>query len=113
MPVIAVDKPLRDKLGDDGVTSLVNLINQALGEQKNDIIQLVEETFERRLSEELAKLRIEMAEMKAELRNDMTEMKGELRNDMQVTKTEMIRRMFIFRVGQIAVLVGLLLAFLR
>ena len=91
MPVIAVDKPLRDKLGDDGVTSLVNLINQALGEQKNDIVQLVEETFERRLSEELAKLRI----------------------DIQVTKTEMIRWMFIFWVGQIAVLVGLLLALVK
>ncbi len=102
MPVIAVDKPLRDKLGDDGVTSLVNLINQALGEQKNDIVQLVEETFERRLSEELAKLRVEMAEMKSELRNDM-----------QVTKTEMIRWMFIFWVGQIAVLVGLLLALVK
>jgi len=102
MPVIAVDKPLRDKLGDDGVTSLVNLINQALGEQKNDIIQLVEETFERRLSEELAKLRVEMAEMKSELRNDM-----------QVTKTEMVRWMSIFWVGQIDVLVGLLLALVK
>lgn len=30
MPVIDVDKSLREKLGENGVTSLINLINSAL-----------------------------------------------------------------------------------
>jgi len=58
---------------------------------KEDIIATVEEKFERRLAEEMGKLRTDMAEMKADI----------------------VRWMFIFWVGQIGVLVGILFTFFR
>ena len=58
---------------------------------KEDIIATVEEKFERRLAEEMGKLRTAMAEMKADI----------------------VRWMFIFWVGQIGVLVGILFTFFR
>lgn len=48
MAVIAVPRPLREKLGEDGTDAL-------------------EERFERRLSEEVDKLRTDMADLRANL----------------------------------------------
>ncbi len=92
---------------------MVNLINQALDEQKNNIIQFVEEKFEHRLAEEFSKIRVEMAEMRAESKSEMAEMKSSLIAEIQSTRSEMIKWMFVFWVGQIAVLVGLLFAFFK
>ncbi|MFQ6114894.1 MAG: LA_3696 family protein, partial [bacterium] len=36
-------KPLREKLGDEALDSLVELINQSQSEQKKDILEFVEE----------------------------------------------------------------------
>ena len=69
---------------------------------KEEIIEIVEEKFERRLSEELGKLRVEMAEMKSELNNKM----GSMRADI-------IKWMFVFWVGQIGVTIGILFAFFK
>ena len=56
MAVIAVARPLREKLGEEGTDALVALLNQAGEENKNSVIEIVEERFERRLTEEMAKL---------------------------------------------------------
>ncbi|MEW5946094.1 MAG: hypothetical protein AB1742_07845 [bacterium] len=91
MAIINPPRELREKLGDAGTDALVALINRADDKVKEDVIVLVEEKFERRLTEEIAKLRVEIAE----------------------TKSELIRWMFIFWAGQIVVLTGLLFAFFR
>ncbi len=159
MPIVSVPKILRTKLGDDGAEALVEFFNEAqeANSPKEEIIEIVEEKFERRLSEELGKLRVEIAEMKSELRNEMaklfskshdemTMIKSELRNEMinlfsksdgkmnkmdQNLRTEMatmksdletkiaqshadlIKWMFIFWVGQIGVMIGILFAFFK
>ncbi len=102
MPVIDVDKSLREKLGENGVTSLINLINSALNEQKNNIVEIVEKAFEQRLSEELAKFRVEIAQSFSEIREDMHSL-----------RSEMIKWMFVFWIGQVAVFIGLFAAFLK
>ncbi len=126
-----------NKFGDDGAEALIRFFNdmQAANSQKEEIIEIVEEKFERRLSEELGKLRVEIAEMKAELRNEITEMKSELRTEIaQMTselrdemgemnanllakiaqsQADLIKWMFIFWVGQIGVLIGILFAFFK
>ncbi len=102
MPVVAVGKPLREKLGDDGTDSLVQFINEAMAEQKNDILTFVEEKFERRLSEKISELKTEIAETKAELKTEIAN-----------TRAELIKWMFIFWVGQLGMMLGILFAFFK
>ena len=104
MPIVSVPKILRAKLGDDGAEALVEFFNEAqeANSPKEEIIEIVEEKFERRLSEEMSKLRVEMAEMKSELNNKM----GSMRADI-------IKWMFVFWVGQIGVMIGILFAFFK
>lgn len=67
------------------------LLNEAGDNNKRSVIEVVEERFERRLSEEVGKLRTDMADLRANL----------------------IQWMFLFWIGQIGVLTGILFAFFR
>ena len=50
MALITVPKILREKLSEEGVDALVDVINKSDGKQKEDVIKIVEEKFERRLA---------------------------------------------------------------
>ncbi len=124
MPVIQVGKILREKLGEEGVQELIDLINSSQQQQKEDILTFVEEKFERRLSEEISKLRVDMVEMNQQLRTEMVEMNQQLRGEMveqmaklrteiSQTRAELIKWMFIFWVGQVGMILGILLAFFK
>jgi hypothetical protein len=146
MPVIHVPKTLRQQLGDQATDELVELLNRVLEDSKGEIIALVEEKFERRLSEELAitnrhitesrstleqrdvenrsaleqriaetriALEQQIAETKAELQAQIAEVKGELQAQIANVRADLIRWMFIFWVGQLAAMIGILYAFLR
>jgi len=102
MPIITIPKVIREKLGDDGSEAITKLLNEIEEGIKRDSIAIVEEKFERRLSEELGKLRVEIAEIKTDLQREIAE-----------TKTFLFRWMFIFWVGQIGVLAGILFSFLK
>ena len=91
MAVIAVPRPLREKLGEEGTDALVVLLNEAGENNKRSVIEVVEERFERRLSEEIGKLRTDMADLRANL----------------------TQWMLLFWIGQIGVLTGVLFAFFR
>jgi hypothetical protein len=80
MAIISLPRVLREKLGDEGADSLIELINKATEKTKEDTLIFVEEKFERRLAE---------------------------------VKSDIIKWMFIFWVGQIGVLTGVLFAFFR
>lgn len=85
MPIVVIPKPLRDRLGDEaseGLSTLLTDIDQAA---RKDALVLAEERLERRLSEEMAKLRVEIAGF----------------------KTKVIKWMFLFWIGQIAVVAAL------
>ena len=126
MPIVSVPKILRTKLGDDGAEALVEFFNeaQAANSPKEEIIEIVEEKFERRLSEEMGKLRVEMSAMNANLQNKMAEIKSELHSEMAdmnarfekkiaQSHADLIKWMFIFWVGQIGVMIGILFAFFK
>ena len=102
MPIITVPKPLRERLGEEGAEALVQLINQATEAGKGDVVALVEEKFERRLTEEAAKLRAEMGQLR-----------GEMIERIESVRSELIKWMFVFWVGQIGAMVGILFAFFR
>ena len=128
MPILSVEKPLRDKLGDEATDSLINLINMSQDEQKTDVLAFVEEKFERRLSEEisgvekglLAKLSDVETELLAKLSDVETELlarisgvENRLGTKISENKSDMIKWMFIFWVGQFGVFLGILFAFFK
>jgi F0F1-type ATP synthase membrane subunit b/b' len=124
MPILTVGKPLREKLGDEAVESLINLINESQVEQKNGILEFVEEKFERRLSEEISKTRTELnqkiSETAAELnqqisktRVELSETRAELIRLVSETRADLIKWMFIFWVGQVGMMLGILFAFFK
>ena len=62
----------------------------------------MEEKFEKRLAEEIGKVRVEIAQVRADL-------------DVKIERVQanLIKWMFIFWVGQIGVLTGILFAFFK
>jgi hypothetical protein len=112
-PVVAVDKPLREKLGDDGADSLVQFFNEAMAEQKSDTLTFVEEKFERRLSEKIGEVKTEIAETKVELITLISQTKTELMTQIANIRSELIKWMFIFWVGQLGMIIGILFAFFK
>jgi len=102
MPVLAVKRPLREKLGEEATDALIDLINQAQAEQTNGILKLVEEKFERRLSEEISKLEVRLSGKISSVEKQISE-----------SKADLIKWMFIFWVGQVAVTLGILFAFFK
>lgn len=84
MAVLTIPKVLREKLSEEGADALVDIINKANESKKQNILTLVEEKFERQLAEEIGKL-----------------------------KAEMIKWMFIFWIGQIAVLTSIMLTIFK
>jgi len=96
--IIAIPRILREKLSDDGAEALVDVINKAEGNSREDTLKFVEEKFERRLSAETGKLRLEISEV---------------RNEILKTRAEMIKWMFIFTFGQFWAILSVLFVFFK
>jgi bifunctional DNA-binding transcriptional regulator/antitoxin component of YhaV-PrlF toxin-antitoxin module len=120
MAVITVPRPLREKLGEEGTDALVALINEAGENNKQSVIEVVEERFERRLAEEMSKVREEMSKLRIELSGETSKLRVELfgetsklRTEMRDLRANLVQWMFLFWIGQIGVLTGILFAFFR
>jgi hypothetical protein len=98
--LITIPRALREKLGEEGASDLVDLLNSQSQNSRDSITTFVEEKFERRLSEELSKLRIEIFD-------EMSKLRGEFHKSQSAT----VRWMFVFWVGQIGAMLGILFAF--
>jgi len=111
MQIIAVPRVLREKLGEDGVDSLIELLNRVSA--REDVLTFVEEKFERRLSEEMAKINQRITNEVAKINQRISEEIHQVRAEIHRMRADIIKWMFIFWVGQIGVIVGLLIAFLK
>jgi len=85
--VITIPKAIREKLGDEGAEALTELFNKIEDRYKEDIIELAEQRFEKRL--------------------------GKLDVKIERVRADLIKWMFIFWVGQVGVLIGILFAFFK
>ena len=94
MSVIVFPKILIDRLTDEGARALAEMFKEVEASAQQNILQTAEDRFERRVAEEMGKLRAEMHEEMGKLR------------------AEMIKWMFIFWIGQAATVVGIMQAFL-
>ena len=135
MPVLSVPRVLRDKLSDEGVEALVELLNQAEEKVRDVIVKFSEEKYERRLVEvasalrvsledkiagvksdlegKIANLEVKIASVKSDLEGKIANVKSDLEVKIANARADIIRWMFIFWVGQIGALLGILLAFFK
>lgn len=124
MSIISIPKPLREKLGEDGTEGLIEVLNRHEEQTKDSVTETAADRFERRLTEESSRLdkriteevsglRVEIFNTEKRLDNRITEVDAGLRVEIQKSKSDTIKWMFIFYIGQVAALGGLLFALLR
>ena len=91
MTVHAALPALRTKAGNDGLLELHELLGSAQTDWKEDVLDTASNRFERRLSERVVGLRVEMAQMHSSL----------------------LRWMFVFWIGQLMTLLSIVAMILR
>ena len=82
MAVISVPRDLREKLGDAGSESLVELLRQVNGEQREDLIAVVEERFARRVMEARDDVRSKMHAGFLDLQQQIGGVRAELHQEI-------------------------------
>ena len=111
MEVSACPNVLRERLGIAGANALA----EVLAVERTDIVTLVIDGFERRLSDECGSLRIELHAGMAALRSEMKDLRQELGADFTVevanVRSDLIKWSLLFWIGQVIVVVSLALAF--
>jgi hypothetical protein len=133
-----VPAPLRERLGPEATSALLHVLELSHREWSSDVIASCTERFERRLVEEVAGLRVQIAQTEAVLRRDMSEMGADIRREMAqmggdlrkemgqmgggirqeiaTGRVEMLKWCFLFWIGQlvaIASIVGIMLRLIR
>ena len=126
--LVTVPKIIREKLGEEGAEGLIELLNSSSENTQGSVITLAEEKFERGLAEEIGKLRSEfyqelsklrselyqeISNLRSELYQEISNLRSELFEKLQQNHTSTIRWMFLFWVGQIGAMVGILFAFFK
>ena len=124
MAVLTVPKALRDKSGEEATDALVTLVNASGDEGRAANLAISEEKFGRRLAEEMGKIRVEIVDLKTELKSEIGGLRSELKTEIgsvrseikteiAESKSEIIKWLFIFWIGQIGVMTGIVFALLR
>jgi hypothetical protein len=85
---------------------LLELFESERKEWSEHVLNVAADRFERRLTEELSRLRLEF-------RQALNDLATSLRLEMATTRVELLKWSFVFWVGQVAVMAGLLSLMLR
>lgn len=102
MEILAVPRVLRQKWDDDVVDAVIDLINKSNSRLKEDTLSFVEDKFERRLTEEMAKVNQRITDEISKVNQKISE-----------SHANLIKWMFIFWIGQIGMMLGILFAFFK
>ena len=109
---LRVPTALRDQLGRDAALALIEMLHDSARQSIDDAIDRAAERFERRLAEELAKLRVEMAQGLTSLRQEIAEGNSALRKEfhesLTAPHTALLRWSLVLWTGQVVVLAALL-----
>ena len=92
---------LRARLGDDGTFGLMGLLDKERKDWKDDVLITATDRFERRLTVEIGLLRQEFS---AALHGGL----GAIRAEIATGRVEILRWSFLFWIGQLAAIAGLL-----
>ena len=97
---------LRTQLGDEATFGLIELLDTERKDWSEQVLGGAGDKFERRLSEEITALRVEM-------RNALHDGLTAVRQELSITRVEMLRWSFVFWIGQVAAIAALLAFMLR
>ena len=107
---------LRERLGHEASEDLVKTFDEV----QLDMLAITQEKFEARLAVSASELRVTLADACANLRTEMANLRTEMaegfanvRKEMSEMRADMIRWSFVFRIGEVAVLIAVLSYMLR
>lgn len=101
-----VPAALRARLGDDATSGVIELLDSDRKDWSEQVLGVAADRFERRLTEEVSALR---EEIHGSLHDGLTS----LRQELATTRVEMLKWSFLFWIGEIGVIAGLLAFMLR
>lgn len=101
------------RLGHDGTDAFLETLELSQKEVKDAVIATCTERFERRLVDECSGLRVQMAQLGADLRREMGEMRIDLRDEIATGRVELFKWCFLFWIGQVLAVGGLMGVMLR
>ena len=88
-----------------------------LDEQRQDwsdqMLSIAADRFERRLTDDIHAVRVDFAQLEARLRRELHEGLAAVRQELAGTRIEFLKWSFLFWVGQVAAVAGLLAFMLR
>ena len=115
--IVAIPEALREKLGPEGARALAELLNEASVRTRDNVIEIAVSRFERQLAEEIGGLRAELhSQLHSQigvLRTEMYQLHADLVSRVGAFEGRITRWMFVFWIGQIGSLLGILFAFFR
>jgi hypothetical protein len=109
----ATVRALREKLGDEAMGGLQNFVDDTGRRWKDDVLALAGERFDRRLSEEVGALRLDMSKDFAAMRVECAKEFAAVRGEMAETRFAMVKWAFVFWVGQLVAMTGIMTLLLR
>jgi hypothetical protein len=101
-----VPTALRARLGDDATFGLIEMLDSDRKEWSEHVLSVAADRFERRLTEEVSALRVEV-------RDALHDGLSSVRQELATTRVETLKWSFLFWVGQVAAMAGLLAFMLR
>jgi hypothetical protein len=135
MDIERVPAALQERLGIAATAGLLQLLDSTHREWRGDVIAASSDRFERRLVEEIATVRVQIAQVDASIRRDMAEMGASIRRDMATMgaeirqdmatmgagirqdmasgRVELFKWCFLFWIGQVVAVAGIMGVMLR
>src|SRR5258706_616271 len=102
MSSIAVPEILMERLGEKSARALADMLQASNRACQDDVLEKTAERFERRLVEETSKLRVDMAQLRTDLHGEIVS-----------SRFELIKWNFVFWIGQVVALAGVISPMLR
>lgn len=108
-----VSAALRERLGDEATLGLLDVLESSRREWREEVLASAGERFEHRLTEQISAVRLEMAAGFAALRQEMALMRSEWHQELANARVDVIKWSFVFWIGQLVALGGLMAFMLR
>ncbi|MBI3493428.1 MAG: hypothetical protein HY047_16850 [Acidobacteria bacterium] len=109
MRFVPVPVALEERLGESGSAALVEMLNAGHRACAESAMTQCTERFDRRLVEETSKLRLELAQLRGEMQTGF----AALRQEMADGRFGLLKWAFVFWVGQLVSVVGIVALLLR